>query len=611
MKPRKAHFIINTVSALLLAPTAFAGNAWDGGGGNGNWSTAANWNSDTLPSYGTLLTFGGTTNLTTNNDSATATIAGLTFSSGAGAFTLNGSSVTLGGNITNNSTSVQTVNLPLVLDANRTIATTSGNVILGGQISGAFNLIKTQGNTLNLNSAGSSFSILQINAGTVRLGVNNASSTTGGLTFSTASAATFDLNGKTQTLGAAVTISGSAGTVTINDSAGGGLLKLGGNVVQNATSSNTVNISASLDLNGANRNFTLNNSSGVVTVSGAISNSTGTAGLTKAGSTGELILSGTNTYNGSTNVTAGLLTLSNSLALQNSTLDTTNSIASISTTTGLKTNVTALTLGGLSGNKNLASLFDAGNGYGSVTALTLNSGSGADVTYTGVIANGASGMTLTKTGNGKQTLTGANTYSGGTTVSNGTLLVNNTADSGTGSGTVNVSNGATLAGTGSIIGAVNVSGVLSPGASIESLGTGALTLNSGSSFEYEMNTGTVGSDLLFIAGNLSIGSSVTLDLTDLAPLSQVLAVDTKFTLLSYTGAWNNGTFNGYADDSTFLFANNQWRINYNDLTGGTNFSGDQSGATRFVTLTVIPEPSSLALGLGGLGALVLRRRNRR
>jgi MYXO-CTERM domain-containing protein len=270
---------------------------------------------------------------------------------------------------------------------------------------------------------------------------------------------------------------------------------LGGNVVQNANTTNTVTISAALDLNGATRTFTLNNTSANFTISGAIGNSTGTAGLTKAGA-GTLILSA------------------------------------------------------------------------------------------------------------------ANTFTGTTTVSAGTLLVNNATDSGTGSGEVNVNSGATLGGTGAISGAVNVSGVLSPGSSIESLGTGTLTFNDESSFNYEINTDTVGGDLLHVSGGLNIGSNVTLNLTDLASLSETLTVDTKFTLLSYTGAWNSGTFNGYADDSTFLFASNQWRINYNDLNGGSNFTSDQAGATGFVTLTVIPEPSSAMLGLGGLGALLLRRRRR-
>lgn len=72
----------------------------------------------------------------------------------------------------------------------------------------------------------------------------------------------------------------------------------------------------------------------------------------------------------------------------------------------------------------------------------------------------------------------ANTYSGGTTVSNGRLLVNNSTGSGTGSGAVSVTPGGTLGGTGGITGTVTINGgILSPGASIESLSSGALTLN--------------------------------------------------------------------------------------------------------------------------------------
>ena len=88
----------------------------------------------------------------------------------------------------------------------------------------------------------------------------------------------------------------------------------------------------------------------------------------------------------------------------------------------------------------------------------------------------------------------------------------------------------------------------------------------------------------------------------------MLANDTKFTLISYTGSWNSGTFNGYADDSTFSFGGNDWVINYNDVTGGSNFSADQSGAMGYVTMTVVPEPSSFAMALIAGGVLVTRRR---
>jgi hypothetical protein len=64
-----------------------------------------------------------------------------------------------------------------------------------------------------------------------------------------------------------------------------------------------------------------------------------------------------------------------------------------------------------------------------------------------------------------------------------------------------------------------------------------------------------------------------------------------------------------ADDSTFTLGANQWLFNYNDTTGGSNFSGNQTGAASFVTMTVIPEPNAAML-VGGLGMLALLRRRR-
>ena len=57
-----------------------------------------------------------------------------------------------------------------------------------------------------------------------------------------------------------------------------------------------------------------------------------------------------------------------------------------------------------------------------MTALTLNPQSGI-CTYSGAIANGVSGMSLTKSGAGTQVLAGTNTYTGETNVTGGTLVV--------------------------------------------------------------------------------------------------------------------------------------------------------------------------------------------
>ena len=97
------------------------------------------------------------------------------------------------------------------------------------------------------------------------------------------------------------------------------------------------------------------------------------------------------------------------------------------------------------------------------------------------------GAVLQKVGGGTLALTGDNSYSGGTLVNEGRLLVNNTAGSGTGSGTVTV-NAGTLGGTGSIGGAVvvNSGAHIAPGASIESLDVASITLSSGSILDFEL-----------------------------------------------------------------------------------------------------------------------------
>ncbi len=222
---------------------------------------------------------------------------------------------------------------------------------------------------------------------------------------------------------------------------------------------------------------------------------------------------------------------------------------------------------------------------------------------------------LTKSGSGTLTLTGTSTYTGATTVSAGSLLVNGAL----GNTAVTVSGSATLGGTGSIAGTVSIggTGTLSAGASIQSLSSGSLSMTSGTTFAYEvLNNGSTGADLMAVDGTLSLASvTLGLDSTSLTALaSGSFLTNDKITLISYE--YNGSTevtsgFTGYTDDTDYTFGLNQWHFDYNDLVAGGNFATDAvaGGQDRFVTMTLVPEPSTALLG--GLGVLALLRRRRR
>ena len=57
---------------------------------------------------------------------------------------------------------------------------------------------------------------------------------------------------------------------------------------------------------------------------------------------------------------------------------------------------------------------------------------------------------------------------------------------------------------------------------------------------------------------------------------------------------------------------NAWEINYDDISGGSNFTSDQlSGSYVTVTAIAVPEPSTLILAGLILAAAAIARRRRR
>lgn len=480
---------------------------------------------------------------------------------------------------------------------------------------------------------------------TLKIGNDSALGTTaGGTTVS--SGGVLDLNGRTvgaETLSLAGTgISSTGALINSNASA--------------ASQSGAVTLTSNTTI-GA----------GDITL-GSIGDASTAKSLTKIG-TGTLTLGGTNTYTGGTTIQDGTLHLTaGNSAVGLFTLSGTTPILKLSNVNALSTTATLL---GASASANAGTVDLAVAGSYSLAAYTGNnmkftasSGSASTLTFTGnsVISSstaGSGGRTITnndsnlnlvfsgdleigstvsntvtiagpgnttvggsvfntgagvrsleKSGSGTLTLSGANSYNGATIVNAGKLVIN--GNSSTSTGNVSVATGATLGGSGLLGGATSVTGTLAPGNSIESLGLGALSFVTGSTYAYELNSSSFAGDLTYSSGSLNIAAGSILTLTEL--FSGTLATNSKLTLISSVGAWNGGLFtynsSTLADDSEIVLGSNTWKFNYNDTLGGSNYTSDQAGAANFVTLTVIPEPN-VAMVVGGLGVLaLLRRRNR-
>lgn len=151
--------------AVARAQTTYT---WNGGGGDNNWSTPANWGGTAPVSDVTnsLLVLGGTTRLTNTLDTNLSANS-LTFNASAGRFLVGnsgGSVLTLGaGGITNSSTNAQALNIPLILAANQTW-TNNGNVATPINIGGA---VTATGQTLTVTGTGGVNLFQSVTGGTI------------------------------------------------------------------------------------------------------------------------------------------------------------------------------------------------------------------------------------------------------------------------------------------------------------------------------------------------------------------------------------------------------------------------------------------------------------
>ena len=247
-----------SASAATTLTVISAIATWNGGGG-GNWSDNTDWVSSQGPGYtGDAVIFAGTTDLTSTIDT-TYSITSLSFTNGAGSFNIgtSGNSLTItAGGMTNNSTSNQNLNVPVLLTTvGQTLNAAAGNLTL-------WQTIDNGGNLLTITDGGFNTS------------VSNAVSGAGGLAMrGTGTAA---LSGVNTYTGPTII---SSGTLAVT---GSGQLNSG-------TYANTITNTGILNYNSS-ANQTL---SGVISGSGGlVVNNSGTLTLTAANTfTGNVTIS--------------------------------------------------------------------------------------------------------------------------------------------------------------------------------------------------------------------------------------------------------------------------------------------------------------------------------
>lgn len=396
----------------------------------------------------------------------------------------------------------------------------TNTVALTGTASGAWATTLTSGTLAVSSNTNIGTGTITFSSGTLQV-TDDATFTNGviaGGTLSVDTDKTATFSGVV-TGGGSMTFSGAGTTVFsgVNDYTGGTAINAG--TLSVAANSGLGNAAGGLSFNGGtlkgtgsisnSRAITLNSGGGTFdddgnsnTFSGVIS---GEGALTKAGA-GTLTLSGANTYQGGTTISAGTISIDADTRLGDVTTNAAVTLdgGTLTTSAGIST-ARPITL-------------SSGGG-------TLNDG-GNSSTFSGVISGSGA---LTKAGAGTATFSGTNTFTGGTTVSAGTLSIAGDANLGGSSGGLTLASGTTLAVTGTTSSSRSVSlsggtptinvaagttttmgGNFSGSGGLTKAGTGTLVLNGTSSYSGNttVSAGTLQGDSDSLIGTISNSGAV-------------------------------------------------------------------------------------------------------
>ncbi len=470
--------------AMLPAERGFAQTTWSATPTSGLWNLGSNWAGGTAPAASGTLAFGTSTITTTTNNFSGRQFNGITFLAGAPAYTLSGSSLSLGGNVTNNSTNLQTfsLNLGSVSNQQRTFTMTAGGgdirvagsgpgmilsgtgtLFLTGSVRNANAITINANTTLQVSSPGSlpqgtdpAYAVTQFGGGTLdlrndvgqdfsaaRLGGNSGSN----IFINVDRAVGGTGSNQTMTIGNLTKASNSDTSFVVTGSNGYGLttgtLAFTGNTQQrslaitnNAPGPLTVaGFNANANANTAYSTFTLGGTGGTVSVGGLRSDNMAASGTVGIGSysvvksnTITAIITGSSTYAGTTTVQAGTLRSTANAGLGGAGIarEVSRAIGTL-TVTGSAA-ASTVDFSGVTANNVIAL---SGSTFG---AILINSNASTATT----LDNGVAGITFTNGGSGF-TLASLNTP-GVITVSSGEAAAQISSLSGN-LGTVTITNG--------------------------------------------------------------------------------------------------------------------------------------------------------------------------